>query len=50
MGFPRTSNPKNTISKGVAPSPWPGFEGQNTSLGGHDFCLYSIFKTNFSGN
>jgi len=25
-------------------------EGQNTFLGGHDFCFYYIFKTNFSGN
>jgi len=27
-----------------------GLEGQNTFLGGHDFCFYDIFKTNFSGN
>jgi len=25
-------------------------EGQNTFLGGHDFCFYYIFKTNFSEN
>ena len=27
-----------------------GLEGQNTFLGGHDFCFYCTFKTNFSGN
>jgi len=25
-------------------------EGQNTFLGGHEFCFYYIFETNFSGN
>jgi len=26
------------------------FGGENTFLGGHDFCFYHIFETNFSGN